>query len=409
MGAQSFRRHLSMLLAQRGWTIPMLAKVSGYSRGYLWELVTGKGNKQPGPDLIVDVDHALGAGGALILAWEDGDNDVDRRDVLRDLGGLALVGSLATAESVRQDITATLTGRPSADEWERIVGEYARAFYLTPAHILLRDLLADLALLDKQIRAAPSSAQTPLRRAAGQLAAITAMTWSGLGQQHQAARWWHTARAAADTSGDTAARVWVRGWEVANGLYERRPITLILDRAAQTIALAGDRADAGTAGMLAGLAQTQAVAAHPDAATTLAHVAQISERVDAVEAADTNSMLGWPEVRLRHTESYVYTMLGDTKRAYTAQDQALALYGHDLARERAAMLLHRAHCMITDGDVTGGVTFAHDVLDQLPPEHHTELVYAIAYDTLAAVPPPDRTSPAVASLRERLTHPAGQP
>nr|WP_307937093.1 hypothetical protein [Salinispora arenicola] len=46
-------------------------------------------------------------------------------------------------------------------------------------------------------------------------------------------------------------------------------------------------------------------------------------------------MFGWPEVRLRHTESYVYTHLGHTQRALAAQDRALELYPADLGRERA--------------------------------------------------------------------------
>jgi hypothetical protein len=134
------------------------------------------------------------------------------------------------------------------------------------------------------------------------------------------------------------------------------------------MAIARDRADAGTAGVLAGLAQTQAVAGRGDALETLGRVAEVTERVNATEAADFESMFGWPEVRLRHTQSYVYTALGETARAYAAQDAALVLYGQELARERAAMLLHRAHCMIKDGDLSGGVGYAHQVLNELPSE-----------------------------------------
>jgi hypothetical protein len=93
--------------------------------------------------------------------------------------------------------------------------------------------------------------------------------------------------------------------------------------------------------------------------------------------ADEDSMFGWPEVRLRHTESYVHTALGRTREAHAAQERALDLYPDALARERAAMLLHRAACMIRDGDVSGGVAYAGQVLDELPTEHHTELVYAV--------------------------------
>jgi transcriptional regulator with XRE-family HTH domain len=409
MGAESFRHRLHELLHQRGWTVPTLAKVAGYHRGYLWELANGRNRKRPSADLVADLDQALGADGTLILAWEGGDDVVDRREVLRDLSVLALAAPMAGVESIRQGLHAAL--RPAAGathQWDEIVAEYAQTFYLSAPHELLRDLMADIVLLSRQLPDAAERGRPPLCRAAGQLAAITAMTWAGLGQHRQAHRWWGTARDAADASRDPATRVWVRGWQVANGLYERRPATAIFDSASEAVAIAGTRADAGAAGLFAGLAQTQAVARHPEALSTLGRVADLTGRVSAAEAADHDSMFGWPEVRLRHTESYVYTTLGETARAYQAQDAALALYGPDLARECAAMQLHRARCMITDGDVSGGAAYAHQVLDQLPDEHHTELVYAVARDALVAVPDSDANLTPVSGLRERLTLPPGR-
>lgn len=126
-------------------------------------------------------------------------------------------------------------------------------------------------------------------------------------------------------------------------------------------------------GLYAGLAQTLAAdGRRAEAIAALGQVADITERLPADVVADADSMFGWSEVRLRHTESYVYTALGDTARAYAAQDQALALYPDALARERAAMLLHRATCMIREGDVGGGLAYVGTVLDDLPAEQHTD-------------------------------------
>lgn len=408
MGAESFRQQLQRLLDHHGWKLPRLAKVAGYNRGYLWEVATGL--KRPSSVLVADLDKALAGGGTLVTAWEGGDGEVDRRELLRDLGALALLTPLAGVESIRQDLTRALAGPTGddSDQWEEIVDEYAQTFYLTTPGTLLRDLLADITVLEHQLAGAGESQRASLARSAGHLAAITAMTWASLGQQRQARRWWQTARQAADRSGDTATRVWVRGWEVANGLYEQRPVKLILDRAAEARAIAADRVDAGAVGLYAGLAQTLAVAGRPEAVDALHRVDELTLAVPAHVGADGDSMFGWPEVRLRHTESYVYTALGDTSRAYAAQDAALALYGAGLARERAAMLLHRAHCMIKDGDVSGGIGHAHNVLDQLPAEHHTHLVYAVARDVLSAVPGPDQTLAVADGLRERLTLPASR-
>ena len=146
--------------------------------------------------------------------------------------------------------------------------------------------------------------QRGLARVGGQLAAISAVAWADAGEVARAGRWWRTARQLADGSGDIEARTWVRGWEVLNGLYEQRPVPVILDRAAEATSIAGPLACAGTAGLYAGLAQTLAVAGRPaDALAALRRVADVTEQLPARVAADEGSMLGWPEVRLRHTES----------------------------------------------------------------------------------------------------------
>jgi hypothetical protein len=170
--------------------------------------------------------------------------------------------------------------------------------------------------------------------------------------------------------------------------------------------VANGLATAGAAGLYAGLAQTLAVDGNRDVAlAALAMVADITDRLPSSVIADEDSMFGWPEVRLRHTESYVYTRLGDTARAYAAQDRALHIYPQALTRERAAMQIHRATCMIIDGDVAGGLGYADGVLDDLPAEHHTHLVYAVGRAMLAAVPDRERGRHDVRQMSARLALP----
>ena len=128
----------------------------------------------------------------------------------------------------------------------------------------------------------------------------------------------------------------------------------------------------------------------------------MTEQLPARVVADEGSMLGWPEVRLRHTESYVHTWLGDTRRAYAAQEAALKIYPESLARERAMMLLHRVACMIRDGDVGGGLAYAARVLDSLPVRHRTESVYAMGRAAMRVVPVQERGRPEAAELSARL-------
>ena len=145
------------------------------------------------------------------------------------------------------------------------------------------------------------------------------------------------------------------------------------------------------------------MAARPgEALAALGHVADVTERLPARAPADEDSLLGWPEVRLRHTESYVHTWLGDTRRAYAAQEAALRIYPESLARDRAKMLLHRVACMIQDGDVGGGLSYAGRVLDGLPVQHHTESVYAIGRAAIRVLPAQERARPEAAELSARL-------
>ena len=165
-----------------------------------------------------------------------GDNeDMNRRQLLVDLGVLGLAAPLAGVEAVRQGLTAAVAGDRHAadlDEWGRIVQEYAHFRYVTPTDRLLRDLMADLSVLQVRLGGADGTMQRGLARAGAQLGAICAMAWADAGEPRRADRWWRTARQLADGSGDIEARTWVRGWEVTNGLYAQRPVPVILERSA---------------------------------------------------------------------------------------------------------------------------------------------------------------------------------
>src|SRR5437764_2534694 len=132
--------------------------------------------------------------------------DVNRRELLTDFAVLGLAAPLAGVEAVRQGLAAAVAGDGHAahvDEWDWIVHEYARSYYVTPADRLLRDLTADLSVLQLHLGGADGTMQRGLARAGGQLAAIAASAWQNAGEAVRAGRWWRTARELADRSGDT--------------------------------------------------------------------------------------------------------------------------------------------------------------------------------------------------------------
>jgi hypothetical protein len=116
-------------------------------------------------------------------------------------------------------------------------------------------------------------------------------------------------------------------------------------------------------------------------------------------------MSGWPEYRMRHTDSYVHSHLGETALAYDAQDRADLLYPPELAREHAQVELHRARCLILDGHIGDGLGHALRMLVELPEQFHNQSVYEIGGHVLTAVPPSERGRTAVADLRALTNRP----
>ncbi|WP_433650502.1 hypothetical protein ACQP2C_29280 [Micromonospora zamorensis] len=107
---------------------------------------------------------------------------------------------------------------------------------------------------------------------------------------------------------------------------------------------------------------------------------------------------GWPEHRLRHTESWVYAHAGDQHAAEAAQQRASELYPPSQQRLRTQVRLHQAAALCRNGHIPDGLRLAADLLDQLPAEQHNELVRAVARQVADA----ERHRPAYGELMERV-------
>src|SRR5437899_8553616 len=207
-----------------------------------------------------------------------------------------------------------------------------------------------------------------------------AYTLAGLGHARTSWRWWRVARDYAASSSDPEARLWVSGRQIIAGLYERQPPEQLLALADDAVSLAATTIPGiGTGSVLIGRAQVLAVLGHDaQARQAIGQVHAILDRLPERVRTDTDSLYGWPEHRLRHGESFVYSYLGDTKRAAPAQDRALALYPPHLVRERTQIQLHRAMCLVRSGDPLAGARHAHEALTKLATDQHTEVVREVA-------------------------------
>lgn len=302
---------------------------------------------------------------------------------------------LVGLEALRHGLTAAID--VDHDEWPDIVAAYGRCYYQQPHDQVMTQLGRHLAVLQHQIAVDQGERRPLLLKAAGQLSVIIALGLVASGQAIAARRWWHTARRVADESGDPDAQIMVRAWDVVNGSYDGRPAVQVVAVSDEVLPLLDGRASAATCGLLAGRAQALSLAGrHAEAVATVQHLARMAEQLPATVVDDVESLWGWPEHRLRHTESWVYTHAADYRRAGEAQDRALALYPASQIRLRTQVELHRAAALIRTGHVPA------NLLDRLPTSQHNELVRSVARQVVVAVPDSERRQSSYRELLERV-------
>ncbi|HZN72674.1 MAG TPA: helix-turn-helix transcriptional regulator [Micromonosporaceae bacterium] len=389
---------------QQGLSLRELGRLTNYHYSYLAQVE--RGERSPTKELATACDRALNAGDALLEAYGIGEeaDHMQRRTVLQSMTTLALVVPVAhvSLEALRQGFTRVIDA--DHDDWQRIAADYGEAFYSTAPTELVEQLGGDLAVLHHRLVAAKDRLVIrDLQRAVGLLSVVLALTLAGMGQTAVARRWWSVGRKAADESGDHETQIMVRAWEVVNGPYAGRPLDEVITLADHAVALADGLPCAGTAGVLSGRAQALALAGRADEAReSVRQAEEVTGRLPSSTVDNADSIFGWPEVRLRHTESYVYTEIGAVSDARGAQDRALVRYPASLARERTQVQLHQANCLIRSGFVTDGLRHAVDVLHALPTRKHNQSLYHIARRVTAVVPDSERQRPAVHELLESV-------
>lgn len=104
-------------------------------------------------------------------------------------------------------------------------------------------------------------------------------------------------------------------------------------------------------------------------------VRTLAEQLDGPEAADTS--FGYPPQKHAVYLPQAYTLLGDTRAAYRAQDEALALTISPSVMTRALIAMDTAACLRVDGD-SGAAAAMAAVYDRLPPAYRRGLVHSRA-------------------------------
>ncbi|MFI5925277.1 multiprotein-bridging factor 1 family protein [Micromonospora sp. NPDC051543] len=366
-----------------------------------------RGARRPTEVLATACDRALDADGALVEAYRReraGTADLHRRTMLRAMTALAAapaVAPLAGLEALRHGLGDAVT--PEHDEWEQIAVDYGHCYYQQPGPAMMAHLSADLTVLQHQIAADAGARRPGLLRAAARLSVIVALSLVASGQVVMGRRWWQTAHRVADESGDADTQVLVRAWDVVNGCYDGRPPSTVIALSDEVVPLLGRQATSAACGLLAGRAQALSLAGrHTEAVATVRQLADLTQRLPAATARDVESLWGWPEHRVHHTESWVYTHAGRLADAEIAQDLALHLYPASQARLRAQVQLHEAARLIRGGYIPDGLRHAAETLDALPVHLHNNSLRSVAAQVADAVPAVERSRTAFTDLADRI-------
>jgi hypothetical protein len=312
-------------------------------------------------------------------------------------------------ETARHGLTLGLAqqrAEVASDEWQAIVTEYGYSYQTTPPAELLDLLVVDVLgiqyAIDYQEQSIPSDISLrELRRAGALLAALMAMTVANLGQMRQSERWWRSARKIAAQSEDVETVTWVRGREVVRALYEQRPLGLVFRLIQEAEAHANGAPARALPELVSGKAQALALAGRADdAAAALHQLSDIYASLPHEATADRDTVFSWADDRIRFTESFVYSQLGQIEQAAVAQAQALAAYPASYRRGPAQIELQRALCLVRSSDVSGGISHAQTVLAGLSPAEHIRPIFDLSRRVLDAVPIAQQPHAAVIELRD---------
>ncbi|GAA2210243.1 hypothetical protein GCM10009850_057020 [Nonomuraea monospora] len=305
------------------------------------------------PDVAARLDALYGADGRLIalhsamtelddyrtgkapipdLSSHDEDDDMERRAVMQILAAIG-AGAAIPPESwdaLFSGVERTIAERGDLglDDWSEVVWEHDFAYYTNPPGTVFRTVAADFAEVSTVLnRTSSATARTGLLRVSAQLAALMGMELSDVGDQGSSLRTWRLARRAADATGDRELRVWVRGWEAEYGFWSGRPAPVVARLADEAVGIAAgvpSRSLAEAHMVRAFLAASQGDKENTH--TALNDVRRtfdaLPNSVDSEQISPLWSFRGWAQA---WALAYPYALIGATKEAIDATDQARAL------------------------------------------------------------------------------------
>ncbi|MDH6579394.1 hypothetical protein [Kitasatospora sp. MAP5-34] len=287
---------------------------------------------------------------------------------------------------------------------ERMMG-LRRSYVVTPPAEMLTQLLEDLEEIrvlsgDRQ----PANVQLRLSEMTALVATLIADALMKLGRLHQSQRWYGTARAAADDSGNTELRARVRA-QAAMLPYYYGPLDTAIDLARQARLLNRNRPTA--TGAFAAAAEARALARRGDAEGAHTAIRQAQDLFERCKHGRADDAWAFPERRLYLYLSGAYTYLGETSRARAVQQQAFRLYPDRTGIDPALLHLEEAMCLVRERSLAEACQLAGRTYLEVQEAHRTTILGSRVQDVIDILPSSLRSSRAARELGEILALPAG--
>jgi transcriptional regulator with XRE-family HTH domain len=347
-----------------------------------------------------------------IMSPQEDDEDMERRLLLQSLAalGVAISPAAHALESIRGSFGTAFghADRDHLDDWEETIMEYGYSYLAVSPVTLIPDLAADLVSVRSIVaRLSPQDAEyRGWCRVGGTLSGLMAKSLGNMGNARGSRQWWNTAQHIADASSDLKVSLWVRGQHIIHGLYENRPLELLVRQARDAAEFARGHICAGLADVSTGLAQVSVLAGdYATAVQELQRTQDILSRLPLSVTQDTGSAMGWGEPKLRYTETWVNAYMGNEAKTDEAAQRALQLFPDSDARGPAQVKLMQAFARVQHGDISEGIRHAQDVYAPLVSGQRTTMVDVLARRVLAGIPDDAQNRPDVAAYRELVARP----
>ncbi|MBX6766939.1 MAG: helix-turn-helix transcriptional regulator [Actinomadura rubrobrunea] len=332
-----------------------------------------------------------------------GENDVRRRVALQLFTYLGVGAGALGAESMRHLVDLFLTSEPrDLNDWHLACNDHLYALRTRPPVQVREDLLIDLVALKRQLQVAGAKELTELKRVEAALATLHANVLTRLGDHGAAIRWWRTAKAAADLSGDLELRLSIRATEAGLARYGQRSPHTVLRLSQDAARLAGAKPSFGKALVACSEAKALgAVGRHSDARRAL----MACEDLFASAGRPASIMPDyWNGGQLEFGRLVIHASAGNEAQAGPAIDHFIGATLKRTSDHQYATVarLQGALCEIVNGGVDKGAKDATAVLDAVPAEYRSNIITATGTLVLHSVPLDQRERPAVRELRDVL-------